>query len=79
MPESVYRRKLDSTGRIMIPSRIRDLLGLQAGQEYPIIVMERKGHRYICIDCGTTETSDLAAALHKVKSAGYDVTNGERQ
>nr|DAM21676.1 MAG TPA: MraZ protein [Caudoviricetes sp.]DAR80245.1 MAG TPA: MraZ protein [Caudoviricetes sp.]DAV01730.1 MAG TPA: MraZ protein [Caudoviricetes sp.] len=34
MAESTYSRKLDAMGRIMIPVRLRDQLGLITGREY---------------------------------------------
>lgn len=71
MAESTYSRKLDAMGRIMIPVRLRDQLGLITGREYSFEVRQIDGHNYICIDCGLN--TELEEAMKLVQNAGLKV------
>lgn len=44
-------RKLDTSGRIVIPVRLRDSLGLTIGDEYGFYLHEIDGNNYLCIKC----------------------------
>jgi bifunctional DNA-binding transcriptional regulator/antitoxin component of YhaV-PrlF toxin-antitoxin module len=57
MTETSYTRKLDSVGRIMIPIRLREQMGLQLGNEYRFAWTEENGRSYICIDCGPSKAA----------------------
>lgn len=54
MQETTYSRKLDTSGRIMIPSRLREDMNLVIGKEYNFFTTIEDGHKFICIDCGAT-------------------------
>ena len=69
MAESTYSRKLDAMGRIMIPVRLRDQLGLITGREYSFEV------RYICIDCGLN--TELEEAMKLVQNAGLKIVQND--
>lgn len=71
MAESTYSRKLDAMGRIMIPVRLRDQLGLITGREYSFEVRQIDGRNYICIDCGLN--TELKEAMKLVQNAGLKV------
>lgn len=71
MAESTYSRKLDAMGRIMIPVRLRDQLGLITGREYSFEVRQIDGRNYICIDCGLN--TELEEAMKLVQNAGLKV------
>lgn len=71
MAESTYSRKLDAMGRIMIPVRLRDQLGLITGKEYSFEVRQIDGRNYICIDCGLN--TELKEAMKLVQNAGLKV------
>ena len=71
MAESTYSRKLDAMGRIMIPVRLRDQLGLITGREYSFEVRWIDGRNYICIDCGLN--TELEKAMKLVQNAGLKV------
>lgn len=67
-----FTRKLDSTGRIMIPIRLRDQAGMIVGQEYDFEYYVRNGHKYISIDCGPVEDSiTLEEAMQLLQKHGY--------
>lgn len=73
MAETTFSRKLDSSGRIMIPVRLRDQMGLITGKEYYFTTMEKDGRRYICIDCGPVDTTSLEEAMKIIQANGLKV------
>ena len=75
MAESTYSRKLDSMGRIMIPVRLRDQLGLVTGREYYFEVRQIDGRNYICIDCGLN--TELEEAMKLVQKSGMKVIQND--
>ena len=75
MAESTYSRKLDAMGRIMIPVRLRDQLGLITGREYSFEVRQIDGRNYICIDCGLN--TELEEAMNLVQNAGLKVVQND--
>lgn len=75
MAESTYSRKLDAMGRIMIPVRLRDQLGLIPGREYTFEVRTFNDRNYICIDCGLN--TELEEAMKLVKRAGLKVVQND--
>lgn len=72
MAETTFSRKLDSSGRIMIPVRIREQVGLVSGKEYYFSIKEENGRRYVCIDCGSVD-SELEKAMQIVQENGFKV------
>ena len=62
-----YSRRLDNSGRLVIPIKLREQLGMQAGQEYSFFIHEQDDKRYLCIECPTPELSmqDVEAYLAK--------------
>ena len=74
MAESTFSRKLDGSGRIMIPVKLREQLGLVSGREYYFSVMEKDGRRYLCIDCGSDE---LTEAMQLVQSKGMKIVKND--
>lgn len=56
-----YSRKLDSLGRIIIPAKLREDLGMQLGQEYEFGVRQIDGRNYLVIDCGIPDEEYLKA------------------
>ena len=75
MAESTYSRKLDAMGRIMIPVRLRDQLGLVPGREYTFEVRTFNDRNYICIDCGLN--TELEEAMKLIKRAGLKVVQND--
>lgn len=69
---TTFNRKLDSTGRIMIPVKLRDQAGMITGQEYDFEYFVRDGHKFIAIDCGPVENSiTLEEAMQLLLKHGY--------
>lgn len=78
MAETTFSRKLDSSGRIMIPIKLRDQMGLIPGREYYFSTMEKNGRRYICIDCGTVESpTSLEEAMQIVQASGMKIVQSD--
>lgn len=73
MQATTFSRKLDSMGRIIIPIRLREQMGLKNGIEYPFFIHEQDGHRYICIECPGSDAK-IEEAFMVLKQAGYDVS-----
>lgn len=74
MAETTFSRKLDSMGRIMIPVKLREQVGLITGNEYFFSVKEIDGRRYICIDCGTAISPNLEQAMKIIEANGMRIT-----
>lgn len=69
MTETQFSRKLDSTGRIMIPVKLREQMNLTPGQVYYFSTMEENGRKYICIDCGPAVTNEeLEEAMRIIRA-----------
>lgn len=72
MQETTFSRKLDSSGRIMIPIRLREQMGLTSGQEYYFTTMVKDSRKYICIDCGSVDSS-LEEAMKIIQANGLKI------
>lgn len=71
MKDTGYSRKLDSTGRIVIPTKLREQMGLVAGQDYSFYTMEDDaGRKFICIECPGIDEETLAEARRIVEKYG---------
>ena len=52
MLKTEFARKLDSTGRLVIPSKLRDYLGMETGQLFNFYIQkEENGDVYLCVKC----------------------------
>lgn len=52
-----YSRKLDSVGRLVIPSKLRNSMRLELGEEYPFYThVDEHGQSWLCIPCPGEET-----------------------
>lgn len=71
MQSTGYSRKLDSTGRLVIPTRLREQMGLVVGQEYSFYTMEDdEGRKFICIECPGIDEKTLEEARRIVAKYG---------
>lgn len=67
-------RKLDSTGRLMIPKPLREKYGFKEGEAYEFFIHEFKGRDYLCIPCPISRTSEINQALAILQKAGYHLS-----
>jgi bifunctional DNA-binding transcriptional regulator/antitoxin component of YhaV-PrlF toxin-antitoxin module len=45
-------RKIDSSGRLVIPSKLRDSLYIEVGDSYEFFLHEdEEGKKFLCIEC----------------------------
>ena len=67
MQDTKYARKLDSTGRLVIPSKLREEIGLQAGDLCQFYFHEENGKRYLCVEVD----SEIEKAKKLLEAQGY--------
>ena len=70
MKQTEYARRLDSNGRLVIPSALRDELNIQAGDTFDFFVHEQNGKTYLCIECYRVE-DEIEKAKRILKEAGF--------
>lgn len=73
MKKTKYARKIDSMGRITIPIRLREELGLEIGDVYEYYTTIQNGKKFLCIECPGPSQLDIEKAKEILKSAGLDV------
>lgn len=72
MRPTSFARKLDDSGRLLIPIRLREKLGLSYGQVYPFYLHEHNDKVYLCIECENYET-DLQKAFRILEENGLEI------
>ena len=56
----------------MIPSKLREKVGMETGKEYPFYLYEENGKQFICIECGPNKA--LEEAIKLLEENGMKVT-----
>ena len=70
MLETEYKKKIDSYGRITIPSKLREEMMLELGDECQFYKHTAEdGSVYLCIKCGKYE-SEVERALKLLRESG---------
>lgn len=78
MESTGYSRKLDSTGRLVIPTKLREQMGLMVGQEYSFYTMEDDtGRKFICIECPGIDEKTLEEARRIVQKYGMKISQND--
>ena len=68
--ETEYSRKLDTCGRLVIPSKLREAMRLEVGENYPFFTaVDEKGQSWLCIPCPGAET-EIDKAKRLLREAG---------
>ena len=70
MQATKYARKLDSVGRLVIPSRLREELRIEPNETFTFYTHEAEGKIYLCIECPTA-ASELEKAMELLEKNGY--------
>ena len=70
MESTKYSRKIDSLGRLVIPSKLRAELNIQPGDLFEFFTQEIDNKIYLCIPCDNAKT-DLDKAKAIIEAAGY--------
>lgn len=55
MKETEFARKIDSTGRIIIPSQLRNQLNIHSGDTHTFFLHNEDGRTFLCIECFNLE------------------------
>ena len=69
MKQTEYARRLDSSGRLVIPSKLREELNIQVGDTFDFFIHEQDGKKYLCIECFRLE-NEIEKAKRVLKEAG---------
>ena len=72
MRETEYSRRLDSSGRLVIPSKLREELKMEVGDEYALYIHELNGKTYLCVECFRKE-DEIERAKRILREAGIQV------
>ena len=70
MQQTEYARRLDSNGRLVIPSALRDQLNIQSGDTFDFYLHEHEGKTFLCIECYRVE-DEIERAKRILREAGY--------
>jgi bifunctional DNA-binding transcriptional regulator/antitoxin component of YhaV-PrlF toxin-antitoxin module len=72
MKETEYSRRLDSSGRLVIPSKLREELRMEVGDEYAFYTHEHEGRTYLCVECYRKE-NEIERAKRILAEAGIKI------
>lgn len=72
MVQTEYSRKIDSTGRVIIPSALRDQMDLRVGDIVEFYIHEQDGRTFLAIECSRVENK-IEAAKRTLREAGIKV------
>jgi AbrB family looped-hinge helix DNA binding protein len=72
MKQTEYSRRVDSSGRIIIPSQLRDELDIRPGDTHEFYVHEHEGKTYLCIECFRVE-DEVEKAKRILREAGIKI------
>ena len=72
MKETEYSRRLDSSGRLVIPSKLREELRMEVGDEYAFYIHEFEGRTYLCVECYRKE-NEIERAKRILAEAGIKI------
>lgn len=74
MKQTEYSRKVDSNGRIIIPSQLRDQLDIRPQDLLDFFIHEENGRTYLCVECIRVE-DELERAKRILREAGIEVND----
>lgn len=69
MRETEFSRRIDSSGRLVIPSKLREQLRIEPGDEYQFFLHEENGRTYLCVECFRIE-DEIEKAKRVLREAG---------
>lgn len=73
MRETEYSRRLDSSGRLVIPSKLREELKMEVGDTYDFYIHEYAGRTYLCVECFRKE-DEIERAKRILREAGIKIS-----
>ena len=69
MKATDYCRRLDSSGRLVVPSKLREELRMEVGDMYDFYIHELNGKTYLCVECYRKE-DEIERAKRILREAG---------
>lgn len=69
MKQTEYARRVDSSGRIIIPSQLRDQLDIRPGDTMDFYLHEENGRTFLCVECVRVE-DEVEKAKRILREAG---------
>lgn len=72
MKQTEFARRVDSSGRIIIPSQLRDELDIRPGDTHEFFIHKHDGKTYLCIECFRVE-DEVEKAKRILREAGIKV------
>ena len=72
MKTTGHSRRIDTSGRIIIPSQLRTLLDIRPGDDHEFMIHEYEGRTYLCIECYRVE-DEVEKAKRILREAGIKV------
>lgn len=69
MRATEYSRRLDASGRLVVPSKLREELRMEPGDEYCFFIHELNGKTYLCVECFRKE-DEIEKAKRILREAG---------
>lgn len=70
MVETRFSRKLDSSGRLVVPVKLRERLHMKEGQIYQFFTHEENGRVFLCVECPEVK-DEVATALEVLRRNGF--------
>ena len=64
-----YSRKVDTSGRLVVPSKLREILNIKVGDMHLFYTHEFEGDKYLCIKLRPKE-SEIEEAKRLLREAG---------
>ena len=74
MKQTEYSRKVDSNGRIIIPSQLRDELDIRPQDVLDFYVHEHDGRTFLCVECFRIE-DEIERAKRILREAGIKLAD----
>ena len=74
MENTGYYRRLDGSGRLVLPAKLRESLNMQPGDEYTFYTHEVDGKTYLCVECIGLE-NEIERAKRILREAGIEVVD----
>jgi AbrB family looped-hinge helix DNA binding protein len=72
MKKTEYSRKVDTNGRVIIPSTLRDELDIRVGDQLEFFIHEHEGRTYLCVECFHLE-DEIEKAKRILREAGIKI------
>ena len=69
MKQTEYARRVDSSGRIIIPSQLREQLDIRPGDTLDFYICEDNGRTFLCVECVRVE-DEVERAKRILREAG---------